>query len=648
MATSADHHTRVEARALLKARFGYEDFRDGQSDVIEHLLEGHSAAAVFPTGGGKSICYQLPALMLDGLTIVVSPLIALMKDQIDALTARGIRAARLDSTLDAEAWREVMDELRRGELRLLYVAPERFNNERFRQGLTGMRIALFAVDEAHCISEWGHNFRPDYLKLAGYARQCGAERVLALTATATATVLEDICNAFDITDVHATRTGFHRPNLHLKSRSVTASDRDRVLVQTLKESKPGPGIVYVTLQKSSERLASLLSDAGLEARHYHAGMPQEERSAVQDWFVASGEGIVVATIAFGMGIDKSDIRRVIHYNLPKSLENYAQEIGRAGRDGGVSVCELLACRDDLVVLENFVLGDTPTLHAMHRFVAQVFEDEWQLQVSHQSLAIACDIRPLVLSTLLTRLELQGYLNAGTPFYGKYQFKPHQSSAEILSQQSATTGALLKRILRHAVKARLWFDIDIDSVAEIESLAREQIVGALDRLAEAGLLELKVSGVRYPYQILQRPASMEALAIELAADAATREQRELDRLQQTLDWIALDGCQSAALSARFDEIVEGDCGHCSWCEARRPVVLAERASFEIEQTLLLQGITLQQEHQKTLVSLVEVARLLCGLSSPRISRSRLQRLPLFGALDRVPYREVLRGLEAAQG
>jgi hypothetical protein len=194
----------------LKQHFGFDHFLPGQADAIGHLLEGHSTAAVFPTGGGKSLCYQLPALLLPGLTLVVSPLIALMKDQIDALQRRGIESARLDSSLSLDEYRAVMDKVRSGQLRLLYVAPERFNNERFRQALEGIHIGLFAVDEAHCISEWGHNFRPDYLKLAGFARQYQAERILALTATATPRVLDDICSGFDINPQHAVRTGFFR------------------------------------------------------------------------------------------------------------------------------------------------------------------------------------------------------------------------------------------------------------------------------------------------------------------------------------------------------------------------------------------------------------------------------------------------------
>jgi ATP-dependent DNA helicase RecQ len=252
----------TDARAALQQHFGFDEFRPGQEQAIEHLLAGHSTAAVFRTGGGKSLCYQLPALLLPGLTLVVSPLIALMKDQIDALHARGIRAARLDSSLSLEEYREVMDGVRSGAMRLLYVAPERFNNERFRQAIDGIPISLFAVDEAHCISEWGHNFRPDYLKLAGYAKLYNAERVLALTATATPKVLDDICAGFDIQPDHAVRTPFHRPNLTLRSTVVSASERDGALLAILGDEPAGPTIVYVTLQKTAEGVARALSNAG--------------------------------------------------------------------------------------------------------------------------------------------------------------------------------------------------------------------------------------------------------------------------------------------------------------------------------------------------------------------------------------------------
>src|SRR2546427_11877926 len=312
---------------VLTERFGFESFRPGQEQVVEALLAGRSALAVFPTGAGKSLCYQLPALLLEGMTIVVSPLIALMKDQIDFLQRSGIDAQRLDSSLGAAEQREIFDRLRAGSLKLLYVAPERFNNERFLAQLARARISLFAVDEAHCISEWGHNFRPDYLKLAERARELAAERVLALTATATPAVVADIRAGFGIDERDSVVTGFYRPNLTLLTTPVHARERDQALIDRLRERAAGSTIVYVTLQRTAERVAAPLAPAGLPARAYHAGMNADDRVEVQEWWTHSDASIVVATIAFGMGIDKADVRYVYHLNLPKGLESYSQEIG---------------------------------------------------------------------------------------------------------------------------------------------------------------------------------------------------------------------------------------------------------------------------------------------------------------------------------
>ena len=447
-------------QTTLQEHFGFTQLRPGQQEVIQHLLEGHSAAAIFPTGGGKSLCYQLPALLLPGVTLVVSPLIALMKDQIDALAKRGVNARRLDSSLGAEEYREVMGRLRSGGLRLLYVAPERFNNERFRENLRQVRISLFAVDEAHCISEWGHNFRPDYLKLAGFAREFGAERILALTATATPPVLEDICRLFDIAPDRAISTGFYRPNLRIDTTVVDESERDQALLAALSENPPGAAIVYVTRQKTAEQVARMLADAGLPARAYHAGLKADDRSRIQEWFMAADDAIVVATIAFGMGVDKSDIRGVCHYNLPKSLENYSQEIGRAGRNGAPSICRMLVCLDDLNVLENFIYGDTPDESALHSLIGELFSLGEEFDVSLYTLSAEHDIRPLVLRTLLTYLELAGYLQSGTPFYANYQFRPLLSSTKILARFEGERRDFLAALFRQAVKGRTWFNLDL--------------------------------------------------------------------------------------------------------------------------------------------------------------------------------------------
>ncbi len=271
--------------------------------MIAHLLAGRSALAVFPTGSGKSLCYQLPALLLNGLTVVVSPLIALMKDQVDFLLARGIAAARLDSSVSREAFEEIQQGLRDRRLKLLFVAPERFSNERFLSRLKSLAIDLLVIDEAHCISEWGHNFRPDYLKLARYARELKVGRVLTLTATATPAVAQDICREFAISPEAHVHTGFYRPNLFLRVTACPPRDRIGLLIERLRARPVGPTIVYVTLQKTAESVAAALAASGFAAEAYHAGMEAETREAVQNRFMAADNTIVVATIAFGMGID---------------------------------------------------------------------------------------------------------------------------------------------------------------------------------------------------------------------------------------------------------------------------------------------------------------------------------------------------------
>src|SRR3954467_8087826 len=439
-----------DALRTLRQTFGFERFREGQEPVISALLAGRSALAVFPTGAGKSLCYQLPALLLEGATLVVSPLIALMKDQIGFLQRRGIDAARLDSSLDAAEEREIFDRLRAGSLKLLYVAPERFNNERFLGQLARVRISLFAVDEAHCISEWGHNFRPDYLKLAERARELAAERVLALTATATPAVVADIRAGFGIEEADAVITGFYRSNLTLLTTPIAAGERDGRLVEELLERPPGSTIVYVTLQRTAVRVAELLAAAGLPARPYHAGMGAEERVAVQEWWSSSSQGIVVATIAVGRGIDKADVRYVYHYNLPKSLESYSQEIGRAGRDGRESICELFACPDDVPTLENFTFGDTPTREALTGLLADVVERPVgaEFAVSEHELSVRNDLRALVLKTALTYLELDGVLRQGTPFYGGYRLRPLGDSSleRIFDRFDESRAVFLRRLV----------------------------------------------------------------------------------------------------------------------------------------------------------------------------------------------------------
>ncbi len=619
---------REQLLQLLKNRFGFSEFKPGQEDAIGHLMAGRSAAVVFPTGGGKSLCYQIPALLLPGLTLVVSPLIALMKDQIDALAARGIAARRLDSTLTLDENRTVMDEIRSGRLRLLYVAPERFINERFCEAIQRTRISLFAVDEAHCISEWGHNFRPDYLRLAQFAKSCRAERVLALTATATPQVLVDMCRFFEIEPQCAIRTGFYRPNLTLLATPVTSEQRDALFFEAIRKREAGPTIVYVTLQRTAETLAERLHAAGFPARPYHAGMEDDDREEIQNWFIVSERGIVVATIAFGMGIDKADVRYVYHYNPPKSLENYAQEIGRAGRDGLPSLCEMFFCQDDLNVLENFAYGDTPSLEAVEGLVREIFGNDAEFDASEYELSSVHDIRFTVVRTLLTYLELAGHLERGTPFYATYQFKPLKSSTEILSNFGGERRAFLADLFRQAKKAKVWFQLDVDQTSQTLGQPRDRVVRALDYLAEQGHIELQVAGVRHRFRLLHRPENLASLAKSLYDKALQREQREIARLGQVAVLVEHDGCQVSALGAHFGDPLPQPCGHCSWClQGGKPSHLPPRPPARIDPVLSAQAVALRSQHAAHLRSPRSLARFLCGVSSPHVVRAKLQREPV---------------------
>jgi ATP-dependent DNA helicase RecQ len=616
----------------LRSHFGFDRFLPGQEQVVGYLLAGKSAAAVFPTGGGKSLCYQLPALLLPGVTLVVSPLIALMKDQIDGLSRRGIAAARLDSTLSADEYAQTMRQARTGSLRLLYVAPERFQNERFRECIRQIRVALFAVDEAHCISEWGHNFRPDYLKLVEFARQCRAERLLALTATATKPVLEDVCRAFNIEPECAIRNSCYRPNLTVLTMPVSAPEHESRLIQRLRERPAGSTIIYVTLQRTAEELATRLKDHGFAARAYHAGLEDGVRASVQDWFMSSTSGIVVATIAFGMGIDKADIRYVYHYNPPKSLENHSQEIGRAGRDGRPSVCEMLLCLDDLSSLENFAFGDTPSRAAVDRLVKEVFDQGPEFDVSFYELSGLCDIRPLVVRTLLTYLELDGFLAGGTPFFSSYRFQPLRPSAEILAEFNDERRQFLRRVLQHARKARTWFQIDLNQVTRALDVPRDRVVRALDYLGERGWLKVDVSGARYRYRRLHVPSDMAALAESLHARSVGRERQEIARLGQVVELAHHPGCQVALLCQYFGEKPVKPCGHCTRCLGRdRAATPHVRTAPPLDETIFAAALAVQRANLPVLADPVVMARWLCGISSPALSKSKLSSHPLFGAL-----------------
>lgn len=342
-----------EAVALLKKYFGYEAFREGQGEIIKNILEHRDVLAVMPTGGGKSICYQIPAMIMEGTSVVVSPLISLMKDQVDTLQQLGIEAAFINSSLSAGELRRIMFEAAGGNYKLLYVAPERLESESFIELLKNIKISMIAVDEAHCVSQWGHDFRPSYVKIKGLINIFEERPVVScFTATATPTVKNDIIKLIGLEGYFEIITGFDRENL--KFEVVRINKKLPYLLKYIEENKERPGIVYCLTRKITDEVCGKLVANGFKAVKYHAGLSDEERNKSQDDFLLDNADIIVATNAFGMGIDKLDVRYVIHYNMPKNIESYYQEAGRAGRDGESSECILLFSPAD-IVMNNFLI-----------------------------------------------------------------------------------------------------------------------------------------------------------------------------------------------------------------------------------------------------------------------------------------------------
>ena len=608
----------------LETHFGFPAFRAGQREVIDILLAGRPALAIFPTGGGKSLCYQLPAILLEGLTLVVSPLIALMKDQVDALRGRGISAARLDSTLSSEEVGSIYARMGAGNLKILYVAPERLANENFRKRLAGCAISLLAIDEAHCISEWGHNFRPDYLKLAAFASELSITRILALTATATPPVAADIRKNFGIADQDHIQLSFHRPNLRLRVTPCGEGEKREILLARLQAEPTLPSIIYGTRQETAEGLAAFLKRQGLPARPYHAGLRDETRTACQEAFMSGEAPIITATIAFGMGIDKSDIRRIIHYNLPKSLENYTQETGRAGRDGEAATCELLACGDDLRALENFVYGDTPSPEAVRRVLDQTLARGDTFDVSHYDLAGTHDIRPLVINTLFTYLELEGYLAATTPFYSTYMAKLLRDREQIVLGYDDDQQDFLRELLATGREGRTWLTLDPDAAAGQLQCDRDRIIEALSHLESHGDLVLRPRRIRHAYRRLRKADNLPALTARMQELFLRREHQDIARLQEVVAYAGETGCLNQHLLKHFGEDLPDPCDHCANC-ADRPSSRDEEAIPcsaypEIEPPQVAAIDTLLQERNGPLRTPRQLARFLCGLTSPATSRA----------------------------
>ncbi|MBR9789790.1 MAG: RecQ family ATP-dependent DNA helicase [Vibrionaceae bacterium] len=631
----------------LQAVFGFDSLRSGQQPVIEAIMNGDSAAAIFPTGSGKSLCYQLPATQLPNLTLVISPLLALMKDQLSFLQSKGIAAASIDSSQSREESQQVMAGVKNGQIKILMISVERLKNERFREFIRQIPISLMVVDEAHCISEWGHNFRPDYLKLPQYQSELNIPQTLLLTATATPAVINDMQQKFNIASENITVTGFYRPNLDISVIPCTESEKQTQLNSIVATQPTLPTIVYVTQQQTAEQVAKSLIHIGINAHAYHAGMKSDVREQIQQQFMDSQIDCIVATIAFGMGVDKSDIRRVIHFDLPKSIENYAQEIGRAGRDGQRSECILLGNSSGLTVLENFVYGDTPERTSIAYVLEQAREHSPQWDVVPLRLSRESNIRQLPLKTLLVYLELEKVIEAKYSYFAEYRFKFLQDQQFILHQFQGERRQFVEAIFTCSTKARVWCQVDLDALWMQYQSERSRVVAALDYFHQNGWIELESKQLTDVYTVLPTQQGSEKLEQHLYDLFQSKEHKDIERIHTMLNLFQSSDCLSYQLAHYFaDHNAPTQCGHCSVCRGQVATFPSQDNELP-EHKQIVAWVNEFVQLSPTTVSNEAVARFLCGISTPLISQLKATKKSGYGAMANVSFDKVIAQVSKAR-
>ncbi len=637
-------------------RFGLQAFRPGQQDVIEAVLAGHDVLCVMPTGGGKSLCYQLPAVAREGLTIVVSPLIALMQDQVAGLERRGMRAALINSSLTMAEQNDRLDAMARGEYDLVYVAPERLRNGRFLEAVQQTRVSLLAIDEAHCVSEWGHDFRPDYARLGRFRqRYLQGVQTIALTATATPTVRQDVIEILQLKSPREFITGFARPNLKFSVTTCSGdADKDQQLFEFLGK-QTGNGIVYAATRKRCEELAEKLShQTHKRFGVYHAGLPVDQRRVVQEQFMAGELAAIVATNAFGMGVDKADLRYVVHYNIPGSLEAYYQEAGRAGRDGLPSECLLLFSYSDRYIQEFFIENAYPSAEAVrlvYQFLCAQPADpiELTLEEIREALKIK-DLTAEAIGTAESVLARTGVLERLDAGAGNAVLRI-DSDLETLVDLLPREANVRRKVLRAAEKMvgkQRYEDvyISLNRLIDLSELDREQVTRSLRELTRLKAFDYIPPFRGRAVHLRERDVPFDDLEIDFA-EMERRKAAEYEKLNAVIRMAQSTACRQLSILRYFGDPTAGDCGNCDRCLLNNKPAAAK----------IPPGVSLEQISKGVRVALSGVARMhgrfgktivaqmLCGSHNQKLQQWKLNRLSTFGLLAGLQQRQVVDLLEA---
>lgn len=561
--------SKKKLKELLKIHYGFDQFWPGQEEAIDSVLSGRDTLAVMPTGGGKSLIYQLPALAIEGVTIVVSPLIALMKDQVDALEKVGIPASFINSSIPLKEVSERIDKTKKGEIKLLYIAPERFYSQEFLDFIKDIKVGLFAIDEAHCISQWGHDFRPAYLRLNQAIELTGRPPVLALTATATPEVKEDIIKQLGLKDPRKVITGFARPNLQLAA--VKAGDRQKMgfIINTVEANSDKSGIIYAGTRSKVEDIAANLSDRGIEAAAYHAGLDPESRRWVQESFLKNRIKAIVATNAFGLGVDKPDIRYVIHHDLPGTLEAYYQEAGRAGRDGQQAFCVLFHSYKDRLLQEFFIKGDNPppeSIREIYDILISKEQDRVFTTYSEISENLSDDLPDMAIGTALKILEREGYLKRSSEKVSNAYLKLNdtlKNVAKSISSRAKRQSEILAKISdRYSKEIESGREFNLEELAGTIDDNRESIVRTFNSLKKKGLAQYRPPKRGTEISIIKKvPASEIVLDFEALRKKAERAYGKLDEME---DYVFSTACRQKFILNYFSDPKAKECGHCDNC------------------------------------------------------------------------------------